>query len=222
MEIEKAYDAWIENHVKRRTGKSAERIREGLHHAEKMFVENVWWPAFHNFEALHPEFEIRDFQDGYRYIDFAYVQRHFKVAIEIDGIGPHWKNISQQEFSDHYERQNHLIIDEWHVLRFTYTDLCDRPRACQQTVQQLIGRLSADTSRALKTLKLTDREILRLALGTNRPVTARDIVHHLNMGYNAATRHLKMLTHIGWLEPASGSTRIRSYRIHPTRINIHL
>lgn len=222
MEIVNAYDVWVKAHVKRRSGHGAARIKEGLQHAEKLFVEHVWWPAFHNLDGLHPEFEIRDFQDGYRYIDFAYIQKHFKVAIEIDGMGPHWKNISQQEFSDHYERQNHLVIDDWHVLRFTYNDICDRPRTCQQTVQQLIGHLSADSSKALKMLKLTDREILRLALGSNRPITARDIANHLNLGNEAATRHLRMLSHLSWLEPASGATRIRSYRVHPSRVNIHL
>ena len=222
MKFEDAYAAFIKRHVKYRTGPGAQRIEAGLEHAEQLFVEHVWWEAFHHFDGLHPEYEIYDFKDGHRYIDFAYIQPGYRIAMEIDGIGPHWKNITQEQFSDHCQRQNHLIIDGWHVLRFTYNDVLDRPRLCQQIIQQLLGRLTGDFSGILQTLKVTDREIVRLALGSNRPITARDLVTHINVGSNAATRHLIKLMHAGWLEPATGSIRIRSYRIHPSRTHIQL
>lgn len=41
---------------------------------------------------------IRDFKDGHRFIDFAYIQPHFRIAIEIDGFGPHWQDITPDEF----------------------------------------------------------------------------------------------------------------------------
>lgn len=208
--------------VRCRTGKGAERLKHGVGPAEKLFLETVWWPGFQHFKGLHPEYEIHDFKGGYRYIDFAYIQAHFRIAIEIDGVGTHWKNISNEQFSDHCMRQNHLVIDRWHVLRFAYTDIRDNARVCVQLVQQLIGRLSGDSSRALQELKLTDKEIVRLALGSPHPISPRDVVAHLNLGSNAAACHLKRLADMKWLEPASGSIRIRSYRIHPNRSNIQL
>jgi very-short-patch-repair endonuclease len=222
LEFENAYDAFIKFHAKRRSGQEAERIKLGLKHAEKMFVETVWWAAFHNFNALHPEYEIRDFKDGHRYIDFVYLQPHFRIAIEIDGIGPHWKDISQEQFCDHCQRQNHLVIDGWHVLRFAYKDVHEHPRLCQQTIQQLIGRLTGDSSGMLQAMNVTDREIFRLALGLPRPITVQDVVTHIRLRAHAAASHLKRLTEAGWLEPASGSLRIHSYRIHPSRTNIQL
>lgn len=134
-----------------------------------MFLENVWWPAFGHFDKLQPEYPVRDFKEGARYIDFAYVHDHYKIAIEIDGLSGHWRDISQEQFSDHCERQNHLVIDGWHVLRFSFTDVQNRPRRCQQTIQQLIGRLSGDASASLAKLSLTDREIVRAALSLTRP-----------------------------------------------------
>ena len=82
--------------------------------------------------------------------------------------------------------------------------------------------MTGDFSGILQTLKVTDREIVRLALGSNRPITARDLVTHINVGSNAATRHLIKLVNAGWIEPATGSIRIRSYRIHPSRTHIQL
>jgi very-short-patch-repair endonuclease len=222
MRFEDAYNAFIEFHSGRRTGQAAERIKDGLNFAEMTFVENVWWPAFHAFDALHPEYQIHDFKDGCRYIDFAYIQPNFRLAIEIDGMGPHWGEISQDKFCDHCQRQNHLVIDGWNVLRFAYKDVSEHPRLCQQTIQQIIGRLVSDPSRVIQTLNIMDREIIRLALGLNRPITVSDVVTRLHLADRTAARHMKSLTESGWLEPARGSIRIHSYRIHPTRSNIQL
>lgn len=222
LEFEDAYETFINAHVKSRSGPGEKRIKEGLEHAEKLFLKNVWWPAFHHFHALHPEYQIHDFKDEHRYIDFAFIQPKFRIAIEIDGIGSHWREITQDQFCDHCQRQNHLIIDGWRVLRFAYKDVHERPRLCQQAVQQLIGRLTNDSGGIPKTLKVMDREILRLALGTDRPITARDVTDRVQVGRKAATQHLKSLADKGWLEPASGSIRTRSYRIHPSRAHVQV
>ncbi|WAH36952.1 PDDEXK family nuclease [Alicyclobacillus dauci] len=150
MSFDRAYKSFIKSHLRHRNGARKARIESGLHHAEKMLLENVWWPAFHQFDSLYPEYEVQDFKGGYRYIDFAYIQQQFRVAIEIDGIGPHLKGISQSQFSDHYQRQNHLVIDGWHILRFTYSDVRHRPRICQQNIQQLLGRLTGSSTVSCK------------------------------------------------------------------------
>lgn len=223
MQYEDAYNAFLQSHVKKRSGPSAKRIVAGLEHAEKMFLKNVWWPAFHNFEGLHPEYEIRDFKDGHRYLDFAYIQPYFRIAIEIDGFGPHWKDISPDQYCDHCHRQNHLIIDRWQILRFGYKDVDERPRICQQSVQQLVGRITGDSSEAsFQALKATDKEILRLALSINRPLTIRDVATRCQLGRAASARYLKGLVETGWLQPARGSVRVRAYHVHPTRSNIVL
>lgn len=222
MEFQHSYDAFVRFHTENRSVHEAERIRQGLNHAEKAFVQNVWWPAFLNFDGLHPEYEIQDFKDGCRYIDFVYLRPHFRIAIEIDGLGSHWQDITQDQFSDHIQRQNHLIIDGWHVLRFTYKDVQERPRLCQQTIQQLIGRLTGDSSGVLKDMKVLDREIIRMAMGSTHPTTVRDVMDRLDLQRRAATRHLKGLSEVNWLEPIGGPLRFHAYRIHPSRSHIQL
>jgi hypothetical protein len=56
-------------------------------HAEKTFVEKVERLAFGHFRQLHPEYEVSDFKDGFRYLDFAYLRSGLKLAIDIDGYG---------------------------------------------------------------------------------------------------------------------------------------
>lgn len=222
MEFHNAYAQFIERRKQAYDSRAAERIQHGVQHAELTFLEQVWWPAFQSFDGLYPEYEVRDFKDGHRYIDFAFIQPHYRIAIEIDGIGPHWNDISQEKFSDHCHRQNHLVIDGWHVLRFTYKDVRDNPRLCQQAIQQLVGRLLVDSNASIGRLTLLDREIVRLVLGRSRPVTITDVSTHVHLKQHATIHHLKRLCQEHWLEPASGAKRIRSYQIHPTRSNLHL
>ena len=90
-----------------------------------------------NFYILYPEFEVKDFRDGTRYIDFAYIRQGLKLAIEIDGYTTHASQISRTQFSDGLIRQNDLMIDGWKILRFSYDDVKDRPRMCEQIICNL-------------------------------------------------------------------------------------
>ncbi|GLX67696.1 endonuclease domain-containing protein [Paenibacillus glycanilyticus] len=131
MTFHLTHQKWLNMHLKKRKDKAKERLVEGHAHAEVLFLQNVWYPAFRSFELLHPEYEVSDFKDGTRYIDFAYMRYPLKLAIEIDGYGSH---SSKSQFSDDRIRQNHLMIDGWRVLRFSYDDVKDRPRMCEQMV----------------------------------------------------------------------------------------
>jgi very-short-patch-repair endonuclease len=186
-----------------------------------MFLSNVWWPTFRQFESLHPEYEIQDYRDGYRYLDFAYIQPYFRIAIEIDGLGPHWKNITKWQFADQWHRQNQLIIDGWYVIRFTYDDVSDRPRLCQQGIQQLMGRWLISAA-SIDKLTVLEREIIRVVVRSSRAVVPRDVCFLLQISPDYAQKLLRMLVHKQWLQPASGTIRVRSYELHPSRSDIKL
>ncbi|WAH37942.1 DNA-binding response regulator [Alicyclobacillus dauci] len=216
--FDQGYEAFLNMHRKLRTGARLERLHSGLGHAEQAFLKNVWWAMFHHFENLHPEYEIRDYDDGYRYLDFAYVQPYFRVCFEIDGLGPHWKNITKWKFSEHHQRQNALVIDGWYILRFTYDDVQEYPKLCQKTIQQLLGRWQMQ-SIALASLSVPEREIVRLATSAKHQITPHDVCKFLNVGSKHARHLLHVLVDKRWLEPASGNVRITSYQLHPSKVN---
>ncbi|MCY0900853.1 MAG: hypothetical protein OWU32_01540 [Firmicutes bacterium] len=118
-----AYDKFILHHLANASPARASRIAGGLGYVERLFLETVWWPTFRHFDGISPQHEVRDYDDGFRYIDFAYHLPHARVAIEIDGFGPHWRDISQEQFAANCRRQNMLILDEWRVLRFAFVDV---------------------------------------------------------------------------------------------------
>lgn len=213
MAFEEKHVAWMELVVSGADGGRLRRLQEGQGHGEKAFLQAVWFPAFGGFEGLHPEYEVRDFKDGSRFIDFAYIRGAFRAAIEIDGFGPHWKDITQEQFADQWMRQNDLIIDGWKVLRFAYVDVTQRPRRCQQVLHQLLGRWLGEYD-AAPALTPEEKEIVRVALGSVCPVTPRMVADRLDVCTKHAAKLLRGLVEKRILSPVGkGTQRVRRYRV---------
>lgn len=212
MGFEIEYESFIRSHVQVRNGERLRRLQEGHKLAEKLFLEQVWWPLFYQFSYLHPEYEVNDFKDGKKYLDFAYIRPAIKICFEIDGYGPHLKSISRWQFSDNLERQNQLVIDGWIVIRFSFDQVKDHPRRCQQIVQQVMGRWLGN-EQELDSLTLAEKEVLRLAIRKGVAITPQEVIKLLNLSDKTVRKILTQLVHKKKLIPATGTARIRSYRL---------
>lgn len=216
MDFAGAHAAFMAFHTSRRRGEALRRLTEGHGHAERLFLERVWWPVYGHFRHLHPEYEVADFEGGHRYLDFAYIRGDLKLAIEIDGYGPHVAKQSRWQFARQLNRQNQLVIDGWAVLRFAYDEVQEQPRRCQQTLQQFMGRWFDEGD--LGDLTFLERAIVRLAQQSHGVLTPQEVRRHLNTGRDMTYKLLRDLVSKNWLEPAGGNQRIRSYRLKPTRV----
>lgn len=212
MGFEGEYQTFINAHSQARAGERLRRLQEGHGQAEKMFLKQVWWPLFHHFRYLHPEYEVNDFKDGNRYLDFAYIRPAIRICFEIDGYGPHLKNISRWQFSDSLERQNQLVIDGWTVIRFSYDQIKENPRRCQQNVQQVIGRWLGDELDQIS-LSSVEKEVLRLSIRKGENISPIEIQKYLNLSDKTVKKVLSQLVDKNLLLPATGVKRIRSYRL---------
>ncbi len=208
--FETAYGKWMDEQQARSTNERRKRLAEKDRHAENLFLYHVWWLSFKNFVGLSAEYEVNDFKDGRRYLDFSYHSVGFKICIEIDGYGTHWKNIDQHKFSDHLIRQNHLVLDSWIVLRFSYDDVRDRPRRCQQIVQQLFGKLSGLIPVQLAPV---EKALYDLACGSNDPIAPSQAANRLGIHRKTAAKHLRKLSEKGMLMPISSSLKDKPARI---------
>lgn len=206
------YNEFITRQLTGRGGEDRRRLEKGLGHAERLFLEKIWWPAFGHFHDLHAEYEVLDFRDGYRYLDFAFIRSCLKLAIEIDGYGTHLRNISRDEFSDHMRRQNDLVNDGWKVLRFTYDDVKDRPRYVQQTLLQFMGRWGGMEKEAVAA-DLLEKEVMRFFIYSGRPLSPGEVAEFIQMDKKTARKLLRTLVEKSWLKPASGDQRIRTYEL---------
>lgn len=209
--FEAQYESWLRSQMTSSGGERSRRLAEERH-AEELFLKSVWWPAVGQLEHLHAEYEINDYKDGQRFLDFAYLRDPYKICFEIDGYGPHHRDADRRQFADNLMRQNHLILDGWIVIRFSYDDVKSKPRQCQQFIQQLFGKLfslAPDTN-----LTLQQKEILRYMSITQKPVSPKEIKELLHVGNKAARLRLRELVEKKLLVSASsGSTRIRAYSL---------
>lgn len=210
MQWNEAYGIWLKEHEGRRSGERLRRLKEGHGHAEKLSLEQIWWPAIGHFRYLHPEYEVKDFQDGSRFIDYAYIRAPFRVAVEIDGYGPHAREADRWRFGDNLMRQNQLVLDGWKIIRFSFDDIAQKQRRCQQLILHLMGRWYGERK---QTVSLLGREldIARLAAGSLEPITPGTVASHLGIRPENARKWLGRLIGNGVLRPASGERRIRSY-----------
>ncbi|MCR6097830.1 DNA-binding response regulator [Salipaludibacillus agaradhaerens] len=212
MGFSEDYQTFMHTHLQARTGERLRRLQEGHKHAEKLFLKQVWWPLFHQFSYLHPEYEVNDFKDGQRFLDFAYIRPGIRICLEIDGYGPHLKSINRWQFSDSLERQNQLVIDGWTVIRFSYDQVKEKPRRCQQIVQQVLAHWLGDELDQTS-LSLVEKEVLRLAIRKGEVITPIEVQKHLNLSDKTVKKVLSQLLEKKMLLPASGIMRIRSYRL---------
>ncbi|WP_246314993.1 DNA-binding response regulator [Paenibacillus foliorum] len=190
------------------------RLQEGHGHAERRFLEQVWWPATGSFDHLHPEYEVHDFKDGTRYLDFAYLRFPMRICIEIDGYGPHSKDVSRWQFADQLMRQNHLVIDGWRIIRFSYDDISEKPRRCQQLIQQLLGIWFAEESQQLL-LSPKEQQIIHFMIQKQTKLTPLEVSQHIGITDRHARTLLHRLVQAKVLMSASGNKRIRSYKLNP-------
>lgn len=215
-----AHEAYISKHMSLRKGQRLRRLKEGHGYAETSFLRYLWWKAFGNFDDLHPEYEVKDFRDGIRFIDFAFIRHSLKLAIEIDGYGPHYMELSRTQFSDQLIRQNHLILDGWLVLRFSLDDIKNRPRMCEQILQQCLGKYFCGSFAQDTSLTYIEKEILLFANSTNRPIKPIDVQKLFQFGQGKAQRILKEMLAKAILVPAGhGTSRIRSYSLNHANVN---
>lgn len=163
---------WLHAQISTSRGERKRRL-EDQRHAESVFLQQVWWPAIGDFEHLHGEFEVSDFKDGRRFLDYAYLRAPYKICFEIDGFGPHCREADRVQFADGLMRQNHLILDDWIIIRFSYDSVKGKPRQCQQILQQLFGKLYS--LKPEHALSLEQKEIIRYMSISQKSVSPTEI-----------------------------------------------
>ena len=64
------------------------RLVRGHAYAEKLFLQQVWMPLFENFDNLHPEYEIYDWNRKSQFLDFAYMTPFGKLVLNVTAFRP--------------------------------------------------------------------------------------------------------------------------------------
>lgn len=216
---DQAYQRWLQKHIRAAKGERKQKLMQGLTHAEILFVRQ-WWEAFGNFDHLHPQFEVRDFKDGVRFIDFAYIHAGVRLCIEIDPFGTHARNVTRWEYDDGLDRHNDLVLDEWRVLRFSLDQLKEKPRKCQQKLQQCLGKWGAVRDSSLPQHPI-DQAIILYMLRHEAPISPIKVSRELGWHRSTISRHMDRLAETQHLIAVRiGKRKTTKYTINPTTYSI--
>jgi hypothetical protein len=188
-----------------------ERLEKGLGFGETEFLRNAWFPAVGHFNDLYPEWEVRDFSNGYRYLDFAFRPEDSKGALEIQGYGSHARDIEAWRFKDLCMRHSHLALDGWLVMPIAYLSITESPKLCQQLILSFIWRFASLPVPV--ELSWLESETLRFARRIFRPFTPLDLSSHLRISARYARIILHQLVDLNLLYVTSGQARNRTYQL---------
>lgn len=146
MTFERAHEAFIAEHLSKRSGERKGRLERGHREAEKLFCKNVWWRLRGSFDGLHPEYEVRDWRGMSYFCDFIWIGPGFLLIIEIKGFGPHVRDMDRQRYCNELNRETFLTGMGYQVVSFSYDDVAERPELCITLLRLLMSRYQTQTA----------------------------------------------------------------------------
>jgi hypothetical protein len=212
MRFEQQLDEFMHKQITNETnGRRRERLEKGLGFGETEFLRSAWFPTVGHFNDLYPEWEVRDFTNGYRYLDFAFRPEDNKGAIEIQGYGSHARDIEAWRFKDLCMKHCYLALDGWLVMPIAYLSITESPKQCQHLILSFIGKF---TSMSVPVeLSWLESETLRFASRLFRPFTPLELSTHLKISTRYARIILHHLVDLKLIHVVSGQARIRTYQL---------
>lgn len=210
--FDQQYELWIHTNIlNEKNPRRLEILNKGLGHGTVEFLRSVWFPAIGHFNDLHPEWEVGDFSNGYRYLDLAYMPGDARGGIEIQGYGPHARDLDVRRFKDLCRRHCLLALDGWTFLPIAYPSIVEEPKQCQQLILSFVGRFVATDVPA--SLSWLEAEAVRFARRLLRPITPLELAAHLRISDRHTRRILHKLVELRILDIASGEQRARTYKL---------
>lgn len=206
------YQKWLADQMaKESTPRRMELLSKGLGHGTVEFLRSVWFPCFGNLENLYAEYEVRDFNNGCRYLDLAYLPGKSKGCIEIHGYRPHARDVEVSRFKDLCMKQALLVLDDWLFLPIAYLSIRDDPGMCKQLMLSFVGKFVSQKFPI--ELSWAEAETLRFARRILRPFTPSELASHLHLSDRQTRTILNQMIGKKHLQVASGQHRYRTYRL---------
>ncbi|SEC57303.1 hypothetical protein SAMN05443246_4569 [Paenibacillus sp. GP183] len=194
------HTAFIESHLKARSGERKGRLERGHQHAELLFLQNVWFPVHGQFDHLHPEYEAMDWRGRSYFADFAFLPPNIKFIWEIKGYGSHVQDMDRKRYCEELNRELFLQTLGFRVVSFAYDDVANRPELCMNLLRMLLSRYQTGQSPIGKAT-IEEKEVIRLGIQLAQPIRPKDVADHFEVKHRTALRIVQSLLNKGWLHP---------------------
>lgn len=209
MNYEQAHQAFIEQHLASRTGERRGRLERGHRHAERLFLQNVWWPLRGDFDDLHPEYEVLDGQRKSYFADFAFLPGPIKLLFEIKGYAAHVRDMDRLKYCNELNRETFLYGMGYQVISFAYDDVEQRPDVCIMLLRLVLSRyLMVDAPHGR--LQLAEKEIMRLVIRQAGTVRPKEVASYFSLDPKTVRMMLTKLCDKGWLTPVKRGIGVKN------------
>lgn len=212
MEFEQAHQLFIDRHLASRSGERKGRLLRGHNYAEKLLLQNVWWPLFGSLDHLHPEYEIFDWNRKSQDLDFAFLPPYGRFGLECDGFQSHVRDMDREKFSYALNRDTFLTGLGWRMIHFSFDDVQQRPEVCRMLLQVVFGPYLMRAPSA-QSLAPVEKEVLRFAWHKGKPLRPKDVADRFQVNFRTARKWLQALVEKGWLGPIERGGDIRYYEL---------
>jgi hypothetical protein len=211
--FQEAHAAFIESHLKARSGERRGRLERGHQHAELLFLQNVWYPVHGQFDHLHPEYEVMDWRGRSYFADFAYLPPNLKFMLEIKGYGSHVQDMDQKRYCEELNRELFLQTLGYRVVSLRMMML-PIVQSCMNLLRMLLSRYQTGPSPIGKAT-IEEKEVIRLGIQLAQPIRPKDVADHFEVNYRTALRIVQSLLGKGWLHPIvrGKGTRVLQYEL---------
>jgi len=216
MQFQERYEHFLKHHTENRSGERLGRLIRGHGHAEKLFLQSVWFPLFGNFEHLHPEYEILDWRGRSYFADFVWSKNGIKILIEIKGFATHVRDMDRQKYSNELNRETFLTAMGYSVISFSYDNVEQQPELSISLLRMVLSRFQANAVSLSRPLA-DEKEVLRLAFQLSRAIRVKDIMNHFQVADKTARLLLKRLCDKGHLRSCrtEKTQRVHHYELSP-------
>jgi len=198
-----------------------------LNENELRFLDQVFGPEFsYNFQGLTPQMPFTDYTGTDRYIDFHYESGPIRVIIEADSLKHHVTGITLQQYDDHMERQNDMILNGgWILVRFPANMIRRRPMVCRRQLVQAVGKSLINSKlRSIKSKEeiwlQTRMEIIQF-IDENGLVKPSDLSRRYGVHIRTARRWLQRMVKEGDLIAQRGKRVVIGYKLTPNDDESH-
>lgn len=209
-DFENEHRLLLERHLNLGTGERRGRLLRGHQYAEKLLLQNVWWPLFGNLEHLHLEYEVYDWNRKSLFLDVAFLPPFGRFGLECDGFQSHVKDMDRERFSYALNRETFLTGMGWKIIHFSFDDVQNRPEICRMLLQTVIGPSLLRKS-SVHPISPLEREVTRLAWNLGKGIRPKDVMNHYGVNFRTARKWLQGLADKGLLRPIIKNTYICYY-----------
>lgn len=137
-----------------------------LQDSEKLFVEEFMYPILgkENLKYLQPQYVFVDSAGSAKRMDFAIRIDNVKLAFEIDGETYHAEgSVSSEQFDAGLIRQNEILLANWKLLRFSYSQLRDGSKS-KDIKDSIKAFLQKNNSSIVKKESIEPNDLQKLSL----------------------------------------------------------